>query len=260
MEAVGVNTPEELHDRRTVSRPRERRAATDLNAVGRHPRVQRRALHRHAARAHPRRRSRHRSASAKRSSSSTTDRGSDRGDRVGRAWCSRAPHARQRRQGQGRARRHRAGDRRPADHPGCRPGIRPERLRADDSRRYRRVAATSSTAVVISGAGGTQNQSLAAYLGGRSLSLVALLFTGRYLTDTVTAYKLFHRSDLAGLTLETSGFELDHEITARMLARGRRIVEVPISVSPAQPRGRQEDRAEGLVHRPSRRSRDFRNG
>ena len=92
------------------------------------------------------------------------------------------------------------------------------------------------------GRGRHPNQSLAAYLGGRSLSLVGLLFTGRYLTDTVTAYKLFRRSDLTGLTLETSGFELDHEITARMLARGRRIVEVPITY---HPRSREEGKKIG---------------
>ncbi len=76
------------------------------------------------------------------------------------------------------------------------------------------------------------NQSLAAYLGGRSLSLIALAFTGTWLTDTVTAYKLFRREELAALPLETSGFELDHEITARMVAGGARIVEVPISYAP----------------------------
>ncbi len=76
------------------------------------------------------------------------------------------------------------------------------------------------------------NQSLAAYLGGRSLSLIALAFTGTWLTDTVTAYKLFRRAELAALPLETSGFELDHEITARMVAAGARIVEVPISYAP----------------------------
>lgn len=76
------------------------------------------------------------------------------------------------------------------------------------------------------------NQSLAAYLGGRSLSLIALAFTGTWLTDTVTAYKLFRREELAALPLETSGFELDHEITSRMVARGARIVEVPISYAP----------------------------
>jgi glycosyltransferase involved in cell wall biosynthesis len=76
------------------------------------------------------------------------------------------------------------------------------------------------------------SQSWAAYLGGRSLSVVALLFTGRYLTDTVTAYKLFARADLRAIELVTSGFELDHEITARLAARGKRIVEVPIRYRP----------------------------
>jgi len=87
------------------------------------------------------------------------------------------------------------------------------------------------------------NQSWSAYLGGRSLSLVALACTGRYLTDTVTALKLFRRAALAALTLETTGFELDHEITARMLARGARIVEVPISYFP---RSREEGKKIGL--------------
>lgn len=82
------------------------------------------------------------------------------------------------------------------------------------------------------GRGRYPNQSLAAYLGGRSLSVIGKLFTGRYLTDTVTALKLFHRADVAALPLETSGFELDHEITARILASGRRIVEVPIRYYP----------------------------
>lgn len=75
-------------------------------------------------------------------------------------------------------------------------------------------------------------QSWPAYLGGRSLSLVCWAATGTFLTDTVTALKLFHREMLAQLTLETSGFELDHEITAKYLARGHRIVEVPIRYYP----------------------------
>jgi dolichol-phosphate mannosyltransferase len=82
------------------------------------------------------------------------------------------------------------------------------------------------------GRGRHANQSLTAYLGGRSLSIIGWLFTGRFLTDTVTAYKLARRDDLAALALETSGFELDHEITAKLLARGRRIVEVPIRYAP----------------------------
>ena len=75
-------------------------------------------------------------------------------------------------------------------------------------------------------------QSWPAYLGGRSLSIAALACTGRYLTDTVTALKLFPRALLNELDLQTSGFELDHEITSKVLARGRRIVEVPIQYFP----------------------------
>jgi glycosyltransferase involved in cell wall biosynthesis len=82
------------------------------------------------------------------------------------------------------------------------------------------------------GRGRHPHQSRAAYLGGRSLSLVAWLCTGRYLTDTATAYKLLRRDDVALLGLETSGFELDQEITAKLLARGTRIVEVPIRYAP----------------------------
>jgi glycosyltransferase involved in cell wall biosynthesis len=92
------------------------------------------------------------------------------------------------------------------------------------------------------GRGRHDNQSLAAYLGGRSLSLVAWLFTGTYLTDTVTAFKLFRRDELAALPLETTGFELDHEITARMLARGKTIAEVPIRY---YPRSREEGKKIG---------------
>jgi dolichol-phosphate mannosyltransferase len=93
------------------------------------------------------------------------------------------------------------------------------------------------------GRGKHPNQSLAAYVGGRSLSVAGLLATGRFLTDTVTAYKLFRRADLAALELQTTGFELDHEITARLLARGLTIVEVPIHYDP---RSREEGKKIGL--------------
>lgn len=86
-------------------------------------------------------------------------------------------------------------------------------------------------------------QSWAAYLGGRSLSIVALACTGRYLTDTVTALKLLPRRVLTSLDLQSSGFELDHEITAKLAARGLRIIEVPIRYFP---RGRDEGKKIGL--------------
>jgi dolichol-phosphate mannosyltransferase len=88
-----------------------------------------------------------------------------------------------------------------------------------------------------------QRQSLAAYLGGRSLSFVGWLCTGTWLTDTVTALKLFPRELLPSLNLRTSGFELDHEITAKVLAQGLRIIEVPVSY---HPRTREEGKKIGM--------------
>ena len=82
------------------------------------------------------------------------------------------------------------------------------------------------------GRGRHPRQSLAAYAGGRSLSLVMLACTGHTVTDTVTALKLFPRDLLPSLHLETTGFETDHEITAKVLARGLRIVEVPVRYYP----------------------------
>lgn len=110
------------------------------------------------------------------------------------------------------------------------------------------------------GKGRHANQSVTAYLGGRSLSLVAWVMTGRYLTDTVTALKLFRRVDLLALPpLETSGFELDHEITSRMLARGKSIVEVPIRY---YPRSKAEGKKIGMRDwfRAVRTFRRYRNG
>jgi glycosyltransferase involved in cell wall biosynthesis len=86
-------------------------------------------------------------------------------------------------------------------------------------------------------------QSLAAYLGGRSLSFAALLATGVWIGDTVTALKLFRAEAVKSLALETSGFETDHEITAKLLRRGARILEVPIHY---HPRSRAEGKKIGL--------------
>lgn len=110
------------------------------------------------------------------------------------------------------------------------------------------LEAVAAGAVVVYGSrymgrGRYTAQSVSAYLGGRSLSTVGWLFTGRYLTDTVTALKLFPRALLLDLALESPGFELDHEISAKVLARGLPIVEVPIRY---YPRSRAEGKKIGL--------------
>jgi hypothetical protein len=75
------------------------------------------------------------------------------------------------------------------------------------------------------------------------LSLVQWWFTGRYLTDTVTALKLLRAPVIRDLGLVTSGFELDHEITSKILAKGHVIREVPIRY---HPRSRKEGKKIGF--------------
>jgi dolichol-phosphate mannosyltransferase len=86
-------------------------------------------------------------------------------------------------------------------------------------------------------------QSWLAYLGGRSLSLLVSISTGRRLTDTSTALKLFRRAFLESLDLTATGFEIDQEVTVKALARRCRIIEVPVRYAP-------RTRAEGKKIRP----------
>ena len=61
--------------------------------------------------------------------------------------------------------------------------------------------------------------------------LTNVLFGGR-LTDMETAYKVMKRDALDGIRLRCVGFDIEPELTARLLRAGRRIVEVPISYNP----------------------------
>src|SRR4029079_9512304 len=61
--------------------------------------------------------------------------------------------------------------------------------------------------------------------------LTNLLFAGQ-LTDMETAYKVMRRDALAGIRLRCVGFDIEPELTARLLRAGPRIVERAISYNP----------------------------
>jgi len=62
-------------------------------------------------------------------------------------------------------------------------------------------------------------------------TLTNLLYNAR-LTDTYTCYKLIRTSVLRSLRSESNGFEWEAEVTAKLLRRGHRIVEIPIGYRP----------------------------
>ena len=67
------------------------------------------------------------------------------------------------------------------------------------------------------------------WLGNRLLTLTTNLLFRSTLSDMETCYKLFDRRVLEGITIESDRFEFEPEITAKVLRRGERIYEVPIS-------------------------------
>jgi len=70
------------------------------------------------------------------------------------------------------------------------------------------------------------------WLAGALLTLWTFLLYGKWITDTLTAYKLYPTGPLKAMQVKTNGFETDHEITAKLIKQGLRIVEVPISYFP----------------------------
>jgi glycosyltransferase involved in cell wall biosynthesis len=69
-------------------------------------------------------------------------------------------------------------------------------------------------------------------LANRFLTAVTNLLFGSRLTDMETAYKVMQREALQGIRLRSVGFDIEPELTAKLLLAGRRIVEVPISYKP----------------------------
>ncbi len=70
------------------------------------------------------------------------------------------------------------------------------------------------------------------YVGNKTLSLITSVFFGNWLTDMECCYKLFPKDALKDITLHARGFELEPEITAKLLKQGHKIREVPISTNP----------------------------
>ena len=67
------------------------------------------------------------------------------------------------------------------------------------------------------------------YVGNTAITLLSNMFTNLNLTDMETCYKVFTREVAQQLRLKSPGWGFDPEITAKILKRGYRIYEVPIS-------------------------------
>ncbi|MEK6880980.1 MAG: glycosyltransferase family 2 protein, partial [Nanoarchaeota archaeon] len=75
-------------------------------------------------------------------------------------------------------------------------------------------------------------QFLLHYMGNKFLSLLTSILYGQWITDMETCYKLFPRKAVERMKLNARGFEFEPEITAKLLRRGYKILEIPITTAP----------------------------
>jgi glycosyltransferase involved in cell wall biosynthesis len=92
--------------------------------------------------------------------------------------------------------------------------------------------------------GERKNMLLLHWIGNRFLSLVTNVLYSSTLSDMETCYKLFDRRVLQGMVLVSNRFDFEPEITAKVLRRGYRIYEVPISYA-----GREMDEGKKITWR-----------
>ncbi len=77
--------------------------------------------------------------------------------------------------------------------------------------------------------GERQSMDVPNWVGNRFLTLATNVLYNTSLSDMECGYKLFERTVLDGLTIESDGFDFEPEITAKVLRSGRTIYEVPVS-------------------------------
>jgi len=82
------------------------------------------------------------------------------------------------------------------------------------------------------------------WAGNRFLSLVTNVLYSSTLSDMETCYKLFDAQVIEGMTVVSNRFDFEPEITAKVLRRGHRIYEVPISYA-----GREVDEGKKITWR-----------
>lgn len=66
-------------------------------------------------------------------------------------------------------------------------------------------------------------------LGNKFLSLLTNILYGSTLTDMETCYKAFKKEFIQGITIKSDRFDFEPEITAKVLKKGARLYELPIS-------------------------------
>jgi len=66
-------------------------------------------------------------------------------------------------------------------------------------------------------------------IGNKALSLITSILYGKKISDMETGYKVFKKEVIEGMKLNATRFDFEPEITVKILKKGYKIYEIPIS-------------------------------
>jgi len=77
-----------------------------------------------------------------------------------------------------------------------------------------------------------KKQKIINWIANIILSIVTYILYRKWITDTLTGYKLYPAKIIKEFNIVTRGFETDHEITAKLIKKKIKIIEVPVGYIP----------------------------
>ena len=69
-------------------------------------------------------------------------------------------------------------------------------------------------------------------IGNRIINFLILMSTGRYISDSQCGFRAFKKNALGKIALHSSGFDIESEMTIKMLKNGFTVMEIPIRCDP----------------------------
>lgn len=95
-------------------------------------------------------------------------------------------------------------------------------------------ARNPNTVYVVYGVRDLSSQPITGYMGNEGLTLITNLLCGTQLYDMETCYKMVPTALMRELKLQSRGFEIEPEITAKLAKRHVSFLQLPISYKPRQ--------------------------
>jgi len=85
------------------------------------------------------------------------------------------------------------------------------------------------------------------FIGNKLLSLFTKILFGTKITDMETCFKMSKTNILRSLNLESDSFDIEPEITAKLLKKGYKILEIPITYRPRESVEKKIQIKDGLI-------------